>query len=432
MNKFKIISLTHAEDLDGIGSQAIIYRYFEILNKPIPAEFSSGKNNKDAEVEVICLRTDYDDYLYYWAAIFSQNIDKINFSINKDETAIIETNLFQNKTFEERWGEIYSILSKNKKSLEDISSKTKNNILNLKEKLIEVDLVIITDLGLNQSYNTIIPFLKTSSIKIAYFDHHEHEIEFKDFFSIKSEVYIVNDEKCAAQIVYYFLYKDDEDTISKEIMAYAVDSDFQRFELAETDKLHSIISRIMYDNEKLDLMMNFLANGSFWNTKIEEIYNKNLQWELNESKNLFNQIYSKHIKILHEETDEIEVEFIFGMSKLRPSRAIKIIEDRYEDFFGHPINKSVIKLGNNTKNVFYYLTLTLNSDNLKMNIRSNYFNVFKIAQYFGGGGHIERSGFKLPLEFINNVKNNEIFFNNIKIDELIEKIREIIQKSSQF
>ena len=82
MKTFKIASITHGEDLDGVGSQSIIYRYFEILKKPLIAELLSSDQNfpSDTAVEVICLRTDYNDYMYYWSAILAQNLDKLKSS----------------------------------------------------------------------------------------------------------------------------------------------------------------------------------------------------------------------------------------------------------------------------------------------------------------------------------------------------------------
>ncbi|MHA1340230.1 MAG: hypothetical protein ACTSRZ_09220 [Promethearchaeota archaeon] len=93
-NHLKIISITHAEDLDGICSQSIIVRYFNTLQNSLSPPttknieflkelkeklFSKNINNN---VELVLLHTEYDGYLLYWAAIFAKNlhlfdIDKI-------------------------------------------------------------------------------------------------------------------------------------------------------------------------------------------------------------------------------------------------------------------------------------------------------------------------------------------------------------------
>ena len=130
MKTFKIASITHGEDIDGVGSQSIIYRYFEILKKPLIAELLSSDQNfpSDTAVEVICLRTDYNDYMYYWSALLAQNLDKLKSG---------SKSWFQDRklNFPAKWKKITAdiIVSQTQNSnidpLDKILPKTRENIL---------------------------------------------------------------------------------------------------------------------------------------------------------------------------------------------------------------------------------------------------------------------------------------------------------------
>lgn len=410
MNSYKIISLTHSEDLDGLCSQTILFRYFSILGNPIPQRLL-GKDTNDKTIQLICLRTDYTDYPYYLSAIFAQNIQKFDknslnkFGISKDSFT---------DNFHDNWKKIYNLMMNNAgtESFDELWIDTKTNIENFKDELIDVDMILITDLGFNVSFKSFFPILDAIKCKISYLDHHEHDTETRAFFSQRCQLYKISEDKCATQIVQEIFLPDDE--IAKKITFFGVDSDFQKWSNPLSEQFQTTISRHTYNYKILDLFRDLFAVGDFNNPKFSELYQELKAWEKEQEKYLFDHIIKKKIST----KGYPRIEIILSASEMRPGRSLRTIERNYERLFGH-------KFDPNDKNTPHVM-LSLNIINGKMNIKSNMFNVFKVANYFGGGGHIERAGFNVPKEFLKNDVVSGNYLEKLKSDAFLEKILNIL------
>lgn len=414
MKTFKIASITHGEDIDGVGSQSIIYRYFEILKKPLIAELLSSDQNlpSDTAVEVICLRTDYNDYLYYWSAILAQNLDKLksgskfwfqdrklNFSakLKKISEDIIVDHVQNN----------------NADPLDKILPKTRENILNMAERLKEIDLVIITDLGVNRTQRNLHQLLNDFNLEIAYFDHHTHDPESKKFFE-KYAVYLNDENRCASQIVKDFFLPGDE--ISDKISFYAADSDFNTYKSQNSEDFQSYLGRYMFEYDKIDLLRDCFVAGDFNNSKVKDLIDEAKKWELTQEKYIRKTLYKDFLQISGK-----RVEFVLCTSKLRPGRAVRWVQRNYGEIFPNKNGKTETESPN--------LILGVNITNRKMNIRSNTFNIYKVAQSFGGGGHPKRAGFVFPADYLIQDEHEKIFIKKIRINEFVDDIIKIIEQT---
>lgn len=432
MNGKKIISLTHSEDTDGIGSQAILYRYFRILKKNIPSKLlssSDSKNEKKKANEMICLRTDYKDYLYYMAAIFAQNYLKLNSEIRKKIEENIEDKSSFLESFNDKWEKISEILIDEYKSkakndpFRTIFPKTKENIEKIYETLKDADVLIFTDLGFNPEFKAIFPFIRNFDLKIAYFDHHEHDRETTEFFGNNLEIYDINTQICSSEIVKSFFLPEDPITI--EIAGYAHDSDFTLYQKELTDKYQAILACYGYDYSVFDMLVESWSKGDFFSDKIRQKYVDSIKWEHEQSEYIMNNLYKQKIEILSYNN----VEFVFGLSEMRPGRTIRIIEKKYQEIFDHNINFDNTELNSDKEPPFILLSLSTIIGTT--NIKSNKFNVYNVARNFGGGGHIDRAGFPLPAKYIGRYNGSKIDPHSIKIKELINEIINIIQNISE-
>ncbi|MHA1729733.1 MAG: DHH family phosphoesterase [Promethearchaeota archaeon] len=410
-SKFKILSLSHSEDTDGIGAQSIIYRYFIELKKAVPLDLIKNKNEISDDVEVICLRTDYVDFLYYWAAIFASNLNKFD-----DQSKYKSQN--SNSDFFKKWEYFCKILfnvddSKiNINPIDKIGLKTRENIINLSNRLDGIDLIFVTDLGSNYRFKTIFPVLKSFKISLAYFDHHEHEEDTFTFYSKYCSVCIINKSICASQIVQKYFLPDD--SIAKQIAYYAADSDFHRYESNLTDKFQAIIGKFMYDYEKIDSLRDLFVKGGFEDPLIDKLNEEVTNWERKEEKYLIEHIYTKRINL----SGLDEFELVFGISELRPGRGMRYIQKNYNKIFR---NKG-------TEEDIPNLLLSLGVISMKIAIRSNKFNVYDIAKVFGGGGHVKRAGFAFPLKFVMTPDEHGSIITKIKVEDFLEEILNILKK----
>lgn len=418
MKTFKIASITHGEDIDGVGSQSIIYRYFEILKMPLIAELLSPDQNysTNIEVEVICLRTDYNDYMFYWSAILSQNLSKL-----KSDSKF----WFQgrNLNFTEKWKKISEniIINSTPNNITDpldkILPKTKENILNMAESLKEIDLVIITDLGVNQTQKKLYKILNDFNLEIAYFDHHTHNPESIKFFESRLRFYLNDESRCTSQIV-----KDlflPEDKISQKIAFHAADSDFNTYKSQNSENFQLFLGRYMFDYDKVDLLRDCFVTGDFDNAKVKNLVDKAKKWEKDQENYLRENLYKDIIKISGK-----PVEFVLCTSLLRPGRAVRWVQRNYNEIFPNGKEKS-----EKSERVSPNLILAININSWKMNIRSNTFNIHKVAKSFGGGGHSKRAGFVFPEEYFIQDVHEKKFINKIRINEFVDDIIKIIEQN---
>ena len=415
MKTFKIASITHGEDIDGVGSQSIIYRYFEILKKPLIAKLFSDQNVPlNTSVEVICLRTDYNDFIYYWSSLLAQNLNKLKI----DSKFLIQG---RNLNFTEKWKKLTANIlvdqtqNSNIDPLAKILPKTKENILNMAESLKGIDLVIITDLGVNKTQRKLYHFLKEFNLEVLCFDHHVVDPESKKFFE-SYNVYLNDENRCTSQIVKDFFLPDDE--ISKKIAFHAADSDFNIYESKNSEYFQLYLGRYMYEYDKVDLLRDCFVAGDFNNSKVKALIDKAKKWENNQENYLRENLYKDIIEISGK-----LVEFVLCTSLLRPSRAVKWVQRNYTDIFPNKKDQTETESPN--------LILAININNWKMNIRSNTFNIHKVAQSFGGGGHPKRAGFVFPADYLIQEEYEKISIENIRIPEFIEEIINIIEQNQK-
>jgi nanoRNase/pAp phosphatase (c-di-AMP/oligoRNAs hydrolase) len=414
MKTFKIASITHGEDIDGVGSQSIIYRYFEILKKPLIAELLSSDQNLSAKtkVEVICLRTDYNDYMYYWSAILAQNLSKLK----SDSKFWFQS---RNLNFTDRWKKISEdiivnhIQNNNSDPLDKILPKTKENILHMAESLKEIDMVIITDLGVNQTQKKLHKILNDFNLEIAYFDHHTHDPESIKFFESRLKIYLNDENRCTSQIVKDFFLPEDE--ISQKIAFHAADSDFNSYKSQNSENFQLFLGRYMFDYDKIDLLRDCFVTGDFDNSKVKSLVEEAKKWE-HIQENYLRKTYHKDVL----EISGKKVEFVLCTSKLRPGRAVRWVQKNYNEIFPNKKEKP--------ERVTPNLILAVNIDNWKMNIRSNTFNIHKVAKSFGGGGHSKRAGFVFPEEYFIQDEHEKKFINKIRINEFVDDIIKIIEQ----
>lgn len=411
MDIYKIISLTHSEDLDGLCSQTIIYRYFSILKKPIP-QFLLGNDTNNKPIHLVTLRTDYTDFPYYLSAIFAQNLHKFN-QVVLDKLDLSKNSI--NHKFHEIWKRIYNFMmvEDNFQPFEELYIETKINIEKYHKEFSDIDMILISDLGFNQSFKPFFPIFDAFNCKISYLDHHEHDPETRAFFARRCQLYNISEDKCATQIVQGIFLPNDE--IAKNITFFGIDSDFQKWQNPLSEQFQSTISKYSYNYEILDLFRDLFAIGDFKNPKLTKLYQDLKVWEKDQENYLFNHMIKKNIPL----GNYPQVEIILSASEMRPGRTLRTIERNYEKLFGH-------KFDSNDKNT-PHIMISLNIVNGKMNIKSNVFNVFKVANYFKGGGHIERAGFNVPQEFLKNNSLTGNYLEKLDIDGFLKKVLNVLQ-----
>jgi oligoribonuclease NrnB/cAMP/cGMP phosphodiesterase (DHH superfamily) len=401
MDKIKVVSLTHEEDMDGIGAQAIIYRFFKTSN--ISAKKYDilsdlfGRNIKE-DIDLVCLRTNYTDYIMQWAAIFAKNIDKISKSI-------IDKLKLKSKKFEDIFESFYNYLSKSKIS----NFLLKQQIFENQSDYVNIQLIIITDLGFNENFESVLNVLENSKFIIAYFDHHEHPANIRDRYKKICVAYINDGIQTASEIASnYFLSGDD---IAFNIAKFGADADFNKFKLPETEKFQSILNRKLTD-EVFDAMMGFFAAGNFKQPLIEKLYQESVMWQNEQEEFLKTHTYS----IIKKTKDNVDINFIIGISKLKGERMTRIFQKIYT-----PKAEDV-------ENVFVFIAIDAISR--EVNIRSHKINVLNIAKKYGGGGHSERAGFILLEKYNKNPQSLEMDSSMIDYEQLTSDILKIIEKSN--
>ncbi|MBD3352088.1 MAG: hypothetical protein GF364_11430 [Candidatus Lokiarchaeota archaeon] len=422
MSEINIVSFTHSEDLDGIGSQAIVHRYFKVLKHKPDKSLLNRSSLTETQIDSIekinlnYVRTDYTDYLYYIAALFAQNMDKFN-------SSFIEKMGVVKAGFIDKWNTILKILFKTQKYAENdepldiIIPSTYDIILKIKDSLKNVHLLILTDLGFNPSFKCLFPFLSNSRISLTYFDHHEQDEITQKFFSDLCGAYIIDAKRCASEIIQDYFLPDDK--IANKIADYSHDSDFRKWEIKETEKWQTIIGKYSRNYDVLDMFVNNFAIGNFSAPEIEQLYQDLLKWQKSQENYLMEHITKKKITLF----GIGGIEFSFSASDMRPGRSLRVIEQKYEEIFEHKFKFF--------DQEHHFIMIAINITTGKVNINSNIINVYKIASYFGGGGHVERAGFSLPTQYIkDDVKSNN-YYEKLKMEDFIRDIIELISQVSE-
>ncbi len=400
MTTINIVSLTHSEDFDGIGSQAIIHRYFSVLKKLTPKKFGFPA---DTQVNLTLLQTDYQDYLFYWAAFITGFKLKSSISIDDFESVWISTflQLHYVDTIEDL-----------EKSYKMVSEASKKRILEGERIWKEIDLLIITDIGYNKVFTSLFPFLEKYSIPFVYFDHHNHDEKTIKFYREHCKDQIIDTKKCATQIVHeYFL---PNDAISKHISDIGADTDFSKYELPYSKEIMSVISFYRSEWDQLEEIIKNYSKGLFFTEDLLEKYKSIITWEDAE----FDELIDSLLSTKHTFSNENTIYFIIGVSNLRAGRSTNRLEQaRKHSELGNKINMDLPEP---------LIVLTIDRKTLNSNIRSKTLDVHKIAEHFGGGGHTHRAGFRFPQHLVKNSTSNKFVPQDIDLDKLFEAISQVL------
>ncbi|MHA1821059.1 MAG: DHH family phosphoesterase [Promethearchaeota archaeon] len=419
--KIKVVSISHDEDVDGIGAQAIINRYFSMLNSNLiedlggsqayavfsrlfneikESKIKDGEISQDADIkiELINLRTDYTSYFVYWASILAElNQNK---SKNEDEAEPDGENL--NKLYKQITGTDLIECSSIKRTLKKLKE--------LKEDLKDIDLLIITDLGLNDGSETLIDLLsilKENKINIAYFDHHTHGDVIKEFFKEYCVAYVNDEIQTSAEIVFEFFLPTDE--VASRIAQFGADADFNRYKYPETEVFQMILNR-KFSDDVLEAMVKLFSEGNFSEPIIDKLYQEAVIWQQEQLK-----VFKEHTyKFEDIKTSIGKVNFIVSISKLRSERMTRILQ---EEFKSEVIKEQIEQ---------HVIFIAINTLSWEVVLRSHNISVDKTARKLNGGGHRERAGFILPKEFIRNTIDGELDLDNLEVKALVNVIAELI------
>lgn len=398
MDRLKVVSLTHEEDMDGIGAQAIIYRFFKIPNLSLKQKEIINDlfdTIVSGDIDLVCFRTNYSDYLMQWAAIFAKNVDKIS-------TEFKEKINLKSKRFEDIFQTFYEYLANSKIS----NYYLKQKIIQNQENYSNIHLIFITDLGFNKNFEPVLNLIENSSLKIAYFDHHDIDSAINNRLKKLCVAFINDGTQTSSEIVANFLLPIDD--VALKIAKYGADADFNKYKIPETEKFQSILNRKLTD-DVFDAMILFFAKGDFYNQLIDKLYQESLLWQSDQEDYLKTHTYS----IDKTTKDDIHISFILGISKLKAERSTRILQKTI-----YPQNEDIEKS---------YIFIAIDSLSREVNLRSHKINVYNIAKKFGGGGHSERAGFILGDNYINNLNSIELNPSDLKYKELVDDILEIIE-----
>jgi len=316
-----IVSLTHEHDLDGLGSQAIIKRYFDLTN------IDNSKN-------LTLLYAQYIDFS-----------DKIKLILNSGE---LPTEL------------------------------------------------IISDIGFNEGFMEIFPIIKkafTLGCRISWFDHHIVDPIIKEKILDITSIYVNDEKKCAAEIVQnHFLPNDD---IAIRIAELARDSDFKTKKFGLAKNLQSIIgyNRGEEKMQERRYIVDLLSKGEFSHPWFDSQL-KDIQYWIEEQSNLA--LNTATIYPLNKNK-----EFIISFSGIGGGKINDILREEYP-------------------NIFAYIGIDKRYGEII--IHSDHINCRNFAVFFGGGGHVERAGFKYEQILLQDGTLNPQFIQDMKL-ELINQLK---------
>ena len=309
MAKPIVVSISHSIDPDGIGSQAILFRYF-----------------RELQIEPIAYLADYNN--------FKETVEK--------------------------------------------ALTHKPNVL------------IISDIGINKSYLAdVIDLLRESSARKIWIDHHKISVEdWKSVVEIVDE-FITDTTVCAAELVQRRFMPNDE--ISKKIAKIGHDGDFD-VKNRLTDIFYTLIDYHRFSTEKLEKIRDYLIQGDF------------------EDSGLITE-YLDAYKVFEAERDRIKL----NVKELTIAEKTIAIAD-----------SALLPRGKVTKFLSEIsqadILMAIDTNNFRIGLRSENFDVAALAMEFNGGGHRHRSGFtyKEALDSDGNLN-----------DDFLEKVKTAIEKISK-
>ena len=396
MSPINIVSLSHSDDFDGIGSQSILHRYFIELNNPIPEQFGAFP---DKEAKVSFFQADYQDYLFYWAAIIAGKKTKksTNPNLFVDEFNSTILKLHEVKDMHE--------LRHKFNSMGDVAQ---NRVLQSTKIWKNMDLLIISDIGYNKTFKPLFKMLEEIDLPVVYFDHHNHDDETKKFLTKYCRIYEVNENLCTTQLVHRFFLQEDE--ISKFIGDLGADTDFGTYKMPTSKEIMSIISYYRKTPHILAKIIKNYSQGINLDSELKAEYLTINKWETVEAKKMLGSL--REIPLTVSENKQVIV--FFGVSTLRSGRSM----NHLNSYIKNRLNSK--KLGD------IILLFTIDSKNMNTNIKSDHTDVHKIAEHFGGGGHKNRAGFRFPVRFVNKEDESQITLDNFKVAEFLREVKKFL------
>jgi nanoRNase/pAp phosphatase (c-di-AMP/oligoRNAs hydrolase) len=302
MKQFKVVSISHSVDPDGIGSQAILFRYF-----------------KELKIEPIGLLADY----YNFKEVFNKALQY------------------------------------------------------------EPDVLIITDIGINKHLLSIVMTpLQSLEARVIWIDHHKITPKNKELINSVTEEFIHNTSVCAAELVQERFLPDDP--IAKKIAKIAHKSDFDIDDYLG-DLFYTLIDFYRFKPGKLVSLRETLASGNF-----------------ETDRNLKDQ-YLEAYRIFEAERDRIRrTKRDFLLNDIRFSLAYSEILPRGK------ITKFLTEISDAD------IVIGIDTNNNRVGMRSNQYNVAILANAFGGGRHSNRSGFTYPGILDGNNKPSARFIRRLE------------------
>jgi oligoribonuclease NrnB/cAMP/cGMP phosphodiesterase (DHH superfamily) len=306
-----IVSISHEHDLDGLGSQSIIKRYYNVLSPKEAIKFLDANYSNFIEI------------------------------VNKQLTS------------------------------EDSLSK-----------------LIISDIGFNKSFKILFNLFKSAkkrNCRILWFDHHIVDAFIKKKIHNLIDVYINDTQKCTAEILKeYFL---PNDPVAMKIAEFARDTDFktEKFKLASDIQLiiGYNIGPTGFNNRRK--IVELLSEGKF-NDQWFETQIRNLEkWINDESKLAIENVKKVNISNFGK--------IYISYAKIGGGKITELLKKEYPDSLA-------------------YIGIDLRYNEII--IYSDFIQCREFARYFGGGGHINRAGFKHPHIFTEKKDLSETFIQDIK------------------
>ena len=396
MSPLNIVSLSHSDDFDGIGSQAILHRYFVELKKPIPERFGDFS---DKEVRIHFFQADYQDYLFYWAAIIAgfktkNSINPEDFSLELRSTTLKLHNA--------------SDMDELRRKFKTTGDVARNRIYLSEEIWKNMDLLILSDIGYNKTFKPLFRMLEELNIPIVYFDHHEHDEDTTRFLSKYCRVYEINEALCTTQLVHRFFLLGDK--TSKFIGDLGADTDFEKYEMRTSKEIMSLISYYRKNPCMLHKIIENYSLGINLDSYLKQEYNTINKWETEAAKRMLDSI--REIPLFINEKKHVRV--FLGISSLRSGRSMKHLYTAVKNgmFSGKP-GETI-------------LLLTIDEQSLNTNIKSDHVDVHKIAEHFGGGGHKKRAGFRFPSIHVKNGEITHITLDDLRLEEFLEEFKKFL------
>ena len=306
-----IVSISHEHDLDGLGSQAIIKRYYDTSSPKEAIKFLDA------------------NYLNFIEIVNEQLTSEIN-------------------------------LSK----------------------------LIISDIGFNKSFKTLFRLFKLAKKRnyhIMWFDHHIVDASIKKKIRKLIDVYVNDVQKCAAEILKdYFL---PNDPVAVKIADFARDTDFKTEEYKLASDIQLIIGYNIgpkgFNNRRkiVELLSEGKFNDQWFETQIRELE----MWIKEQSDFAIQNVIKINIRNFGNA--------YISYAKIGGGKITELLKKEYPD--------SIAYIG---------IDLRYN----EIIIHSDFIQCREFARYFGGGGHINRAGFKHPHIFSDNKELSETFIQDIK------------------